>query len=144
MPETVKPEAQTPVPPAAGLHDEQLRRFLAYSAGRQRLLGERIAATREALERASDETFALELFVTDNSDPARMERFLARARELVPLERLFVIPMSGGGAHYRLRVVLGQYTSLDEALNAARALPPRYQQAFKATPRSFAQLREEI
>jgi septal ring-binding cell division protein DamX len=137
-------EAQTPAPPTAVLHEEQLRRFLAYSAGRQRLLTERIAATREALERAPDETYGLELFVTDNSDPARMERFLARARELVPLERLFVIPMSGGGAHYRLRVVLGQYTSLDEAVNAVRTLPPKYQQAFKAMPRSFAQLREEI
>jgi MSHA biogenesis protein MshM len=139
--EAVKPEAQAPAPPVAALREEQLRRFLAYSSGRQRLLGERMAATREALERAPNETYALELFVTGNSDPARMERFLARARELVPLERVFVIPMSGGA---RLRVVLGQYTSLDEALNAARMLPPRYQQAFRALPRSFAQLREEI
>ena len=144
VPELIKPEAQPPAPPAAGLHDEQLRRFLAYSAGRQRLLGERIAATREALERAPDGTYGLELFVTDNPDPARMERFLARARDLVPLERLLVIPMSGGGAHYRLRVVLGQYASRDEALNAARLLPPKYQQAFRAMPRSFAQLRKEI
>jgi type II secretory pathway predicted ATPase ExeA len=143
MQELVSPEPQPPAPALPALREEQIRRFLAYSPGRQRLLEERIAATREALEQAPDETYALELFVTDNPDPGRMERFLVRASELVPLERLFVIPMSAAG-RYRLRVLLGQYMSLEEALNAARTLPPRYQQAFRAAPRSFAQLREEI
>jgi septal ring-binding cell division protein DamX len=41
-------------------------------------------------------------------------------------------------------VVLGDYATLAEAQEAARRLPPRYQQAFRATPRSFAELRSQI
>ena len=45
----------------------------------QQLLAERLAATRELLERADDERYALEFFLTENADPGRMERFLLRA-----------------------------------------------------------------
>jgi hypothetical protein len=44
-----------------------------------------------------DGSYAIELFNTDNADPARMERFLLRARELVRLEELAVIPLAAGG-----------------------------------------------
>ena len=95
------------------------------------------------LERAPDERYAIELFITDNVDPARMERFLRRARDMVPLEEVFVIPMSGGG-QYRLRVVYGEFESREAALEAERRLPPKYQQAFETSPRSFAELRGQI
>jgi 2-oxoglutarate dehydrogenase complex dehydrogenase (E1) component-like enzyme len=74
---------------------------------------------------------------------ARMERFLLRARELVPLEELFVIPMAAG-AHYRLRVVYGEFPTHGEAAAAEKRLPPRYQQAFRTAVRSFAELRGQI
>ena len=51
--------------------------------------------------------------------------------------------MSADG-QYRLRVVYGEFQSRDEALEAARALPPRYQQAFQVLPRTFAELRGQI
>jgi MSHA biogenesis protein MshM len=95
------------------------------------------------LERAPDERYAIELFITGNADPARMERFLRRAREMVPLGEVFVIPMAGGG-QYRLRVVYGEFESREEALEAERRLPPKYQQAFETSPRSFAELRGQI
>jgi hypothetical protein len=72
-----------------------------------------------------------------------MERFLLRARELIPLERLFVIPMASAG-NYRLRVTYGEFETREEALEAERRLPPRYQQAFRASPRSIAELRGQI
>jgi MSHA biogenesis protein MshM len=122
---------------------DRARRLERYSPGGQRLLAERIAATREVLERADDEHYSIELFITDNSDPARMERFLQRARELVPLEELYVIPMAGGG-QYRLRVVYGDFASRDEAAAAGKRLPPKYQQAFRTSLRSFAELRGQI
>src|SRR5439155_3961291 len=100
--------------PQSNLNAEQARRLERYSPAGQRLLADRIAATRKVLQRAPDEGYSIELFVTENSDPARMERFLARARDLVPLEELFVIPMAGGG-NYRLRVVYGEFASRDEA-----------------------------
>ena len=130
-------------PPPAHLQPEQARRLERYSPGGQRLLSQRIAATRQVLERASDERYSIELFITENSDPARMERFLVRARELVPIEELFVIPVASGG-HYRLRVVYGEFASRDEAAAAGKRLPPKYQQAFRPAFRSFAELRGQI
>jgi len=61
----------------------------------------------------------------------------------VPLERIFIIPMGTAG-QYRLRVVFGEFDSREQALDAARHLPPRYQQAFNALPRTFAELRGQI
>ena len=97
----------------------------------------------EVLARAADEQYALELYTSDNSDPARVERFLARARDLVPLSDVFVIPLANDGA-WRVRVVLGRYDTREQALDAARRLPPKYQRAFQASPRTFAELRQAL
>src|SRR5437879_10048966 len=72
-----------------------------------------------------------------------VERFLVRARELVPLGELFVIPVARAG-QYRLRVIFGEFPSRAAAIEAGKRLPPRYQQAFRASPRSFAELRGQI
>ena len=137
-------EKPPPAPaPPQHLEPDQVRRMLGYSPGPQRLLAERLAATREMLETSPNDHYALELFVTENTDPARMERFLLRARELVPLGELFVIPMAAGKS-YRLRVVFGEFSSRDEALAAEKRLPPKYQAAFRAELRSVAELRSQI
>jgi MSHA biogenesis protein MshM len=136
-------EEKRPEPPPSQLTDNQLRRLAGYRAPGQRLLADRLSATRARLEQAADERYAIELFITDNTDPARMERFLQRARELVPLEEVYVIPMASGG-HYRLRVVFGEFESRTEAAAAEKRLPPRYRQAFQTAPRSFAELRGQI
>jgi len=138
-----EPQPEPEPEPELQLTAEQARKLAGYSAAGQRLLAERLAATREMLERADDEHYALELFVTENIDPARMERFLLRAREMVPLEELYVIPVAGGG-QYRLWVVFGEFASRDQAAAAGRRLPPRYQQAFRAAPRSFGELRRQL
>ena len=136
--------APEPAPEApAQLTEEQMGRLAGYSPGGQHLLAHRLAATREILERADDERYALELFVTGNTDPARMERFLLRAREMVPLEELYVIPVAAG-AQYRLWVVYGDFASRAEATAAGRRLPPRYQEAFRTAPRSFGELRRQL
>jgi type II secretory pathway predicted ATPase ExeA len=142
-PAPAEKQVEPPPPPAPLLDPVQARRFEGYSSAGQKLLGERIEATREVLERVPDERYAIELFVTENTDPARMERFLRRARDMVPLGELYVIPMAGGG-RYRLRVVYGEFDSREEALEAERRLPPKYQQAFETSPRSFAELRGQI
>ncbi|TMH99640.1 MAG: ATPase [Betaproteobacteria bacterium] len=139
----IEPEPPPQPPPRKLLRQDQVQRLSGYSPGGQRLLTERIAATQELLERVRDEQFAIELFITDNTDPARVERFLVRARELVPLGELFVIPVARGG-QYRLRVIFGEFPSRAAAIEAGKHLPPRYQQAFRALPRSFAELRGQI
>jgi type II secretory pathway predicted ATPase ExeA len=142
--EKVQEKPAPPAPPApSGLNPEQAGRLERYATGGQRLLAERITAAREVLERAPDEGYCIELFITDNSDPARMERFLQRAREYVPLRELFVIPMESA-RQYRLRVVYGEFSSRDEAAAAEKRLPPRYQQAFRTSLRSFSELRGQI
>ena len=129
--------------PAPRLSADQLRRLQGYSHAGQRLLGERLAATRELLESAGGERYALELFVTDNTDPARMERFLLRAREMVPLSDVYVIPTPAAGG-YRLRVVYGNFASAAEAEAASRALPPKYQREFRVVAYSFDDLRRQL
>jgi type II secretory pathway predicted ATPase ExeA/septal ring-binding cell division protein DamX len=151
------PAAQTPAPPAEekatekpaplpalpSLAADQLRRFDGYKPGENRLLRERLAATREALLSAPDTSYSIELFFTENSDQARTERFLVRARALVDLPELHVIPVSAG-SRYFLRVAYGTYPDRASADEAARRLPPKYQQAFVFTLRSFAELRDAI
>src|SRR6267378_7979761 len=139
----IEPEPPPRPPPPQLLRQDQVQRLSGYSPGGQRLLAERIAATQALLERVPDQQFAIELFITDNTDPARVERFLMRARELVPLGQLFVIPVARGG-QYRLRVIFGEFPSRAAAMEAGKRLPTRYQQAFRASPRSFAELRGQI
>jgi type II secretory pathway predicted ATPase ExeA len=143
LPVAATREPKPPPPPAPLLRPDQVRRLSGYSPAGQRLLAERIAATHELLERVPDEQFAIDLYITENTDPARMERFLMRARDLVPLGELFVIPLAGGG-QYRLRVIFGAFPSRAAAIEAGKRLPPRYQEAFRPSPRRFAELRGQI
>ena len=146
------PQAEAPRPPAPSpaplLSAEQLRRLDGYAAGRNPLLRERLAATRDRLAAEPDGSYSIELFQSDNSDPERTERFLLRARELVPISEVYVIPVAGGarasgqgGARYRLRVTYGMFGGPEAANEAAKRLPPKYQNAFRFAPRSLAELR---
>jgi len=135
--------AEMEAPREPHLTAQQAKRLAAYSANGQKLLAERLQATRQVLERAPDDAYSIELFVTDNAEPARMERFLQRARDLVPLADLYVIPI-GTGAATRLRVVYGTFTSAAEAAEARKRLPPRYQEAFRTSARTFGELRRQM
>jgi len=130
-------------PPAPLLAPVQLRRLGRYAAGRNPMLRERIASAREKLESEPDTSYSIELFVAENSDAARAERFLARARELVPIAEIYVIPVATG-SRYFLRVIYGAYASKEAAAEAAKRLPPKYQNAFRFELLSFAELRAAI
>ena len=130
-------------PPAPVLSAGQLRRFDGYSPGRNPLLRERLAAAREKLENEPDTSYSIELFVAENSDAARAERFLLRARELVPLAEVYVIPLAMG-PRYFLRVAYGAHADREAAAQAAKRLPPKYQKAFQFELRNFAELRAGI
>ena len=136
-------DAEVTAPPEPRLTRAQRQRLEAYGASGYKLLAERLAATSELLERAPDERYALELFVTENAEPARMERFLMRARDMVPIAELFLIPLAGE-ERSRMRVVYGIFASEREALDAERRLPPKYQRAFRLAPRRFDELRGEM
>jgi type II secretory pathway predicted ATPase ExeA len=140
----VQAPAQVPEKPALPLLvPEQLRRLEGYNAGRNPLLRERIAATREKLESEPDTSYSIALFIAENSDAARAERFLMRARELVPLSEVYVIPVANG-SRYFLRMAYGTYPGKEAAAEAAKRLPPKYQNAFRFELRRFAELRAAI
>lgn len=136
--------AAAPSVPAPLLSAEQSRRLDGYAAGRNPLLRERLAATREKLATEPDPNYSIELFLADNSAPERTERFLLRARDLVPLQEVYVIPVASGPGRYKLRVTYGIFASREAAAEAAKRLPPKYQNAFKFELRSLADLRSAI
>ena len=132
-----------PKPVVPMLSAEAAKRVAGYVPAGNPLLRERLAATRERLETEPDAHLSLELFLTENSDPARTERFLQRARDLVDLSDLYVIPIADG-RKYRLRVTYGAFPDRDAANDAARRLPPKYRQAFQPEPRDFNELRNGL
>jgi type II secretory pathway predicted ATPase ExeA len=119
------------------------KRIGSYKPGPNPILKERIAAMQERLENDPDGSYSIELFSTENSDPARMERFLVRAKELVSLEDVYVLPQVAGN-RFKMRVTYGTYPDRASALLAAERLPPKYKQAFQAELRSFAELRSGL
>ncbi len=139
----------TPAVPAAApapaplLQREQLVRLAGYSAGRNPLLHARLEATRGRLDTEPDERYSIELYLSDNSDAARVERFLMRARDLVALEDVYLVPLEGAG-RYRIWALYGTYPDRDAARQAAERLPPKYLQAFRTELRSFAELRRAL
>ena len=146
-PPAPKAESEPPKPPAALLAADQLRRLDGYGAARHPLLRERLEATRGKLVSEPDASYSIELFVAANSDPARTERFLSRASDLVPLQEVYVIPVADvtkRGPRYILRVTYGMYASKDAAAEATKRLPPKYQNAFQFELRSLAELRGAI
>jgi MSHA biogenesis protein MshM len=141
IPAAEAPKQESVAAPSAQLAQSVQKRFAGYSPRGQKLLANRLAAARELLERSPGDRYALELFWTENTDPARMERFLQRASDLVPLSSVYVLPAPGA---VRLHVLYGDFASREDAIEAGRRLPPRYQQAFHAMPRSIAELRGQI
>jgi type II secretory pathway predicted ATPase ExeA len=145
-PPPAPPVAAAPVAPVAPsplLQREQLTRLAGYSAGRNPLLHARLEATRAKLDAEPDARYSIELYISDNSDPARVERFLMRARDLVPLDEVYMVPVEGGG-RYRIWALFGVFPDREAAQRAAERLPPKYQQAFRTEPRSFAELRRAL
>lgn len=127
----------------ARLLPKQIERIEAFATGGQPLLGERIAAAREVLQTAPDEAFTIELYRSLNTDPARIERFLIRARGLETLPELYVVPLTRS-PRTRVWVVYGAFATREQAETALRRLPQAYHQDFKLTLRRFAELRGAI
>ena len=138
-PEPAKPS--TPVP--ARLLPAQIERMEAYDTRGMTLLGERIAATREVLQTAPDGAVTIQLYRTLNTDPARVERFLDRARSLKTLPGIYVIPLTRP-APTRIWVVYGVFATRAEAEEAFRRLPEQYHKDFQPVFRDFGEVRRTI
>ncbi len=93
------------------------------------ILQQRIEAAQTAFAQASADDFIIQLFLTDEVRPPRIERFLTRAAKLMNLEEIYVYPVKIGG-QARFRVFYGLYPSQQEAREAMSQLPPRYAETF--------------
>jgi len=133
----------TPQAVPARLLPRQIERMEAYDTHGMRLLGERIAATREVLQTTPDDALTIELYLTLNTDPARIERFLIRARGLATLPEVYVIPLTRS-APTRVWVVFGAFATRAAAEDAVRRLPEVYHKDFGLALRDFGALRGAI
>jgi type II secretory pathway predicted ATPase ExeA len=141
-------EVPAPQPPAARearslLTAEQIRRIAAYPIGEQQLLRERVTATVARLETEPDERLGIELFFTSRSEPARVERFLARARAMNFVDDVYVVPVASAG-RYRIRVFYSVSPTREAALAAEHRLPEKYRRRGGPLLRTFAELRSTI
>ena len=94
------------------------------------LLEQRVEATIQTVGATNRDTYTIQLFATENVQPDRMERFLARARSLVDLSDLYVHPVINGD-RAKFRVTYGIYSSRDQASAAVGVLPEKYQTSFQ-------------
>jgi type II secretory pathway predicted ATPase ExeA len=93
------------------------------------ILQQRIEAAQNAFAQASADDFSIQLFLTDEVRPLRIERFLTRAAKLMNLEEIYVYPVKIGGQE-RFRVFYGIYPSQQEARAAVSQIPARYAESF--------------
>jgi MSHA biogenesis protein MshM len=104
------------------------------------LLEQRVEATKQIMAAMDKNYYSIQLFVTDNIQPDRMERFLIRAQNLVNLSDLYMHPVNNEGqAHFR--VTYGIYPTRDQASTAMDELPQKYKTAFSPELYTLGELR---
>jgi septal ring-binding cell division protein DamX len=104
------------------------------------LLKQRVEETRKTVATTDKNFYTVQLFATNNVQPDRMERFLARARGQIDLSNLYVHPVNDG-EQAKFRVTYGIYSSRDEATTAMAGLPPKYQSDFHPELYTLSELR---
>jgi type II secretory pathway predicted ATPase ExeA len=105
-----------------------------------KLLEQRVEATMKLMRSADKNQYTVQLFSTDNVQPDRMERFLARAAKSVDVSDIYVHPESNGDKA-KFRVTYGIYPTRDQAAAGMAELPEKYQSSFQPEPVALADLR---
>lgn len=138
--EPVKKSASSQQDPAAEEHPRQRQAHVAgVGLAGYGLLKQRIEATKKLA--AHDGGFiTIQLFATNNIQPDRMERFLARAQKLVDLSEIYVHTINDDSDQARFRVTYGIYATREEADTAMAALPEKYQSSFQLTLYTLSEL----
>ena len=96
------------------------------------LLQQRLAATQEVLDKHDRNGASIQLFHTEDTQPARMERFLVRADGMGKLSEIYVMPIKINGKQ-GFRVLYGAYPDSKAASAGMQQLPERYRKAFTPT-----------
>ncbi len=96
------------------------------------LLQQRQAATQAMLAKIGKGGFSIQLFHTEDTRPARLERFLIRAKSIGKLSDIYIVPITINGKE-SYRVLYGAYANSEAAHAGMRDLPQRYKDAFAPT-----------
>lgn len=104
------------------------------------LLRQRVEETQKIMHASDSKSFTIQLFATENIQPGRMERFLARARGLIDLSNLYVHPITNGD-QAKFVVTYGLYPGQDEAGMAMARLPQKYQTSFQPELHALSEIR---
>ena len=97
------------------------------------LLQQRLAATQKMFGKHGKNSASIQLFCTEDTKPARMERFLLRANSLGKLSEIYVLPARVKGNN-SFRVLYGIYPDIKAARAGMGQLPKRYKEAFVPAP----------
>ncbi len=122
-----QPDSSTAVAAAA---QEQPAAPAPAVEGTPSLLQQRLAASDEMLHKHGKGSASIQLFFTDEVQPARMEGFLKRANGLDKLSEIYVVPIKVNGRN-GYRVLYGEYPSSEAARAGMKQLPQRYKIAFE-------------
>ena len=131
-----EPKAPVPVPPVPhNSPDPAVQRGSTASIGGVKLVGyelleQRVDATIKTVSATNRDTYTIQLFATENVQPDRMERFLARARSMIDISDVYVHPVINGD-RAKFRVTYGIYSSREQASAALGGLPEKYQSSFQ-------------
>lgn len=136
------PQADPAVPhtsPTASQESESPTQVATATVGRDKfdppptLLHQRLTATQEVFAKRDGNNASIQLFFTDDTQPARMERFLIRANGLGKLSEIYVQPIKVNGRN-GFRVLYGAYPDIKAASTGMQQLPERYKKVFTPVP----------
>lgn len=125
--------------PESAAERQRARRIAGVELAGHKLLEQRIDETLKTVAKADKFLYTIQLFDTDNIQPDRMERFLARARGLVDLSNLYVHSVTDED-RAKFVVTYGIYTRADEAKMAVSGLPEKYRSDFQPELRILSEL----
>jgi hypothetical protein len=137
-PASPQPAAATPAPAKPAAQTKPAAKVPAATSTNSKLsnlpplLTQRLEAARTMLAGLGKGGVSIQLYYTEDVRPARMERFLIRARNLGVLDHIYVLPIKIKGKD-GFRVLYGSYPDTASARDGIRHLPKRYQNAFAAT-----------
>jgi len=130
---TLAPPASAPVVATATPANNSAARSLSVTAPKyDSLLEQRHAATKTMLSQIGKGGVSIQLYYTNDIRPARMERFLIRAKKAGTLSDIYIVPIRINRKN-GFRVLYGAYTNDAAARIGIKKLPKRYKDAFALT-----------
>jgi type II secretory pathway predicted ATPase ExeA len=93
------------------------------------LLEQRIFATKNLLIQPGMGRMSIQLFLSDGARPARLERFLMRAKNSDQLSSIYILPLKINEKD-SFRILYGYYANREEAVAGLSSLPQKYKDAF--------------